>query len=62
MEKLIKSIEMCIRDSNRAICEQVTVMGYAKERIKADCAEPKSIDELREAGLQRIRALSLIHI
>ena len=30
--------------------------GYAKERIKADCAEPKSIDELREAGLQRIRA------
>ena len=42
--------------TNRAICEQVTVMGYAKERIKADCAEPKSIDELREAGLQRIRA------
>ena len=35
---------------------QVTVMGYAKARIKADCAEPKSIDELREAGLQRIRA------
>ena len=28
----------------------------AKERIKADCAEPKSIDELREAGLHRIRA------
>lgn len=31
-------------------------MGYGKERIKADCAEPKSIDELRDAGLHRIRA------
>ena len=29
-------------------------MGYAKERIRADCAEPKSIDELRELGLYRI--------
>lgn len=42
--------------TNRAICDRVTTMGYAKERIKADCAEPKSIDELREAGLHRIRA------
>ena len=42
--------------TNRAICERVTVMGYAKERIKADCAEPKSIDELREAGLRHIKA------
>lgn len=42
--------------TNRAICDRVTAMGYAKERIKADCAEPKSIDELREAGLHRIRA------
>lgn len=40
--------------SNRAICERVTAMGYAKERIRADCAEPKSIDELRELGLYRI--------
>ena len=31
-------------------------MGYGKERIKADCSEPKSIDELRDAGLHRIRA------
>ena len=29
--------------SNRAICDRVTAMGYAKERIRADCAEPKSI-------------------
>ncbi len=40
--------------TNPMICERVTAMGYAKERIKADCAEPKSIDELRGAGLYRI--------
>mgnify|MGYP004460135055 CR=1 FL=1 len=40
--------------TNRAICDRVTAMGYAKERIRADCAEPKSIDELREVGLYRI--------
>ena len=40
--------------TNRAICDRVTAMGYAKERIWADCAEPKSIDELRELGLYRI--------
>lgn len=42
--------------TNRMIYERVQVMGYAKERIRADCAEPKSIEELREAGLTRIRA------
>ena len=42
--------------TNRAICDRVTGMGYAKERIKADCAEPKSIDELREAGLYHVGA------
>ena len=42
--------------TNRAIYERIVGMGYAKERIKADCAEPKSIAELREAGLSRIRA------
>ena len=41
--------------TNRAISEKVTGMGYAKERIKADSAEPKSIDELREAGLRHVR-------
>ena len=40
--------------TNRAICDRVKAMGYAKERIRADCAEPKSIDELRELGLYRI--------
>ncbi|MGN1031659.1 MAG: PBSX family phage terminase large subunit [Butyricicoccaceae bacterium] len=42
--------------SNRRIAEWVKRMGYAKERIRADCAEPKSIDELREQGLYHIRA------
>ena len=30
-------------------------MGYAKERITADSAEPKSIDRLRKLGLKGIR-------
>lgn len=30
-------------------------MGYAKERITADSAEPKSIDRLRDLGMQHIR-------
>ena len=40
--------------TNQMIAKKVTSMGYSKERIKADSAEPKSIDELREAGLSRI--------
>lgn len=42
--------------TNRAISEKITSMGYAKERIKADSAEPKSIDELREYGVRHIKA------
>jgi phage terminase large subunit len=41
--------------SNEKIHENITNMGYAKERITADCAEPKSIDRLRTLGIQRIR-------
>jgi phage terminase large subunit len=32
--------------SNKAIATKVEEMGFRKERITADCAEPKSIDEL----------------
>ena len=32
--------------------EQIQDAGYAKEKITADSAEPKSIDELRELGLR----------
>ena len=40
--------------SNKAIYEEITRMGYAKENITGDSAEPKSIDELKGYGL-RIR-------
>lgn len=36
--------------------ERITEMGYAKEVITADSAEPKSIDRLRMLGLRRVRA------
>ena len=32
--------------SNKAIAQRIESMGFRKERITADCAEPKSIDEL----------------
>lgn len=41
--------------SNERIHTQITRMGYVKEKITADGAEPKSIDRLRELGLSRIR-------
>lgn len=40
--------------SNKAIYSKISEMGYAKEKIKADSAEPKSIDELRDLGLVHI--------
>lgn len=42
--------------SNQAIYQKIADMGYQKERITADSAEPKSIDELKSLGLRRIRA------
>ena len=42
--------------SNRAIYQNILDMGYAKEQITADSAEPKSIDELRNLGLYRVSA------
>ena len=38
--------------SNKAIHSEVSRMGYAKERITGDSAEPKSIDELKGLGLR----------
>ena len=38
--------------SNKAIRDQIVRMGYSKERITADSAEPKSIDELKGLGLR----------
>lgn len=41
--------------SNSAIYQNINEMGYSKERITGDSAEPKSIDELRGLGLNRIK-------
>ena len=41
--------------SNKDIYNNISRMGFAKEQIIADCAEPKSIDELRYYGLRRIQ-------
>ncbi len=41
--------------SNKAIYNNVVEMGYSKENITADSAEPKSIDELKSYGL-RVKA------
>lgn len=39
---------------NKMIYEEISKRGYSKEKITADSAEPKSIDELRDLGLRRI--------
>jgi len=41
--------------SNENIANTIKRDGYAKERITGDCAEPKSIDRLRDLGIHRIR-------
>ena len=42
--------------TNKAIYQNIYSMGYVKEKIRADSAEPKSIDELRELGIYNIIA------
>ena len=41
--------------SNENIADAIKRAGYVKERIRADCAEPKSIDRLHDLGITRIR-------
>ena len=40
---------------NSDIARMIKSKGYAKERIRADCAEPKSNDDLRRMGISRIQ-------
>lgn len=40
--------------TNDVIAQTITNLGYAKERIVADSAEPKSIAELKRLGISRI--------
>ncbi|GHV06381.1 putative terminase, large subunit - phage associated [Clostridia bacterium] len=42
--------------SNEAISDEINKLGFRRERITADSAEPKSIDRLRELGIANIRA------
>ena len=47
--------EFCKRRMlNCDIAEEIKRLGFAKERIRADCAEPKSNDDLRRLGISRI--------
>ena len=41
--------------SNEQIFREISNMGYVKEKIIADSAEPKSIDRLRELGMYRVK-------
>ncbi|MCD7855982.1 MAG: PBSX family phage terminase large subunit [Clostridiales bacterium] len=42
--------------TNFDIAQEIKKLGYGKEKIRADAAEPKSIEELRQLGLKGIRA------
>ncbi len=42
--------------SNRKIAEEIKIKGYAKERIRADSAEPKSIDNLKDDFGLKVKA------
>lgn len=41
--------------NNRKLSEVIKSKGYSKSMIVADCAEPKSIDELKENGIRRVQ-------
>ena len=43
------------RMQNTQIYKEIVELGFKKERIIADCAEPKSIDQLKGLGLERIK-------
>lgn len=43
------------RLSNKDISDKITAMGYSKDKITADSAEPKSIDEIKSYGIRRIK-------
>jgi phage terminase large subunit len=52
--------------TNSDLVDIITSLGFNKSVIIADCAEPKSIEEIRRAGVQKIRACkkgpdSIIH-
>ncbi len=42
--------------TNPRIAKKIKNMGYAKERIVADCEDPKSIEELKSLGLRNVKS------
>ncbi|MCC8096998.1 MAG: PBSX family phage terminase large subunit [Eubacterium sp.] len=42
--------------TNFKLAARIKEMGYGKEKIRADAAEPKSIEELRQLGIKGIKA------
>ncbi|MCM8710530.1 PBSX family phage terminase large subunit [Clostridium sp. SYSU_GA19001] len=42
--------------TNSMIADMINYKGFAKEKIVADSAEPKSIDEIKKLGVNRIKA------
>lgn len=42
--------------TNEDIANMIKYKGYAKEKITADSAEPKSIDDIKRKGIRRIKA------
>ena len=43
---------------NNEIAEEIKLRGYSKDEITADCAEAKSIEEIRSYGISRIKQSS----
>lgn len=43
---------------NNEIAEEIKIRGYSKDEITADCAEAKSIEEIRNYGISRIKQSS----
>lgn len=43
---------------NNEIAEEIKTRGYSKDEITADCAEAKSIEEIRSYGISRIKQSS----
>ena len=44
--------------TNKDLADVITDMGFSKSVIIADCAEPKSIAEIKSAGINKIKACS----
>ena len=51
---IVYNSEILCSESNSDIAEMIKRKGFAKERIRADAAEPKSNDDLRRLGISHL--------